>query len=102
MNFDDIKIKAESFFEFPTENRDHVTTTSAILFARHILEYADCAANCHQFHDNINDAQKIVAERCREIAVDQMSAPPGSWGKGATFNADKIARLIKEEYGLSD
>lgn len=100
MNLDEIKAKADTFFEFPIANRDHVTTTSAILFARHILEYADCSANCHQFHDSIVDAQKIVAERCREIAVAQMLAPPGAWGKGATFNAEKIAGLIKEEFGL--
>lgn len=100
MDLDEIKAKADSFFEFPTENRDHVTTASAILFARHILEYADCSANCHQFHDSIIDAQKLVAERCRAIAVAQMLAPPGTWGEGATFNAEKIARLIKEEFGL--
>lgn len=33
MTFEETKTKADSFFEFPTENKDHVTTTSAILFA---------------------------------------------------------------------
>lgn len=47
-------------------------------------------------------ARREVAERCREIAITQTVAPPGAWGKGAKFNADKIARLIKEEYGLSE
>ena len=41
MNLEEIELKAKSFFEFPTPKEDHVTTTSAILFAKHILEYAD-------------------------------------------------------------
>lgn len=48
------------------------------------------------------DVEQATATRCRDIAKAQMLAPPGAWGKGATFNAEKIARLIKEEYGLSD
>ena len=48
------------------------------------------------------DAVAETAERCRKIAWSQIPAPPGAWGQGASFNALKIARLIKEEYGLSD
>ena len=48
------------------------------------------------------DVATVTAKRCAEIAVAQMAAPPGAWGQGATFNALKIERLIKEEFGLSD
>lgn len=95
MNLDEIKAKADTFFEFPTANRDHVTTTSAILFARHILEYADCSANCHQFHDNIVDAQKLTAEKCLEILniVDERTV-----SYEETFYQSVAA--IKKEFGL--
>lgn len=33
MRFEEMKAKADEFFEFPTANKDHVTTTSAVLFA---------------------------------------------------------------------
>jgi len=32
-----IENEAETFFEFPTEGRTHVTTVSAKLFAEHVL-----------------------------------------------------------------
>lgn len=45
MTFEDMKTKADSFFEFPTENRDHVTTTSAVLFALEAFKSGIDAAN---------------------------------------------------------
>lgn len=45
---------------------------------------------------------KETAKRCVEIATAQIPTSPGTWDKGAAFNAEKIARLIKEEYGLSE
>src|SRR5690625_3780933 len=33
-----IEKEAETFFEFPTDDRDHVTTVSCKLFAAHVLE----------------------------------------------------------------
>jgi hypothetical protein len=41
MTFDQTKAKADSFFEFPTDNKDHVTTTSAILFAMECAKDAE-------------------------------------------------------------
>ena len=38
MKLEQIKVKADLFFDFPTDNKDHVTTTSAILFARHCAD----------------------------------------------------------------
>lgn len=96
MTIDEIKAKAESFFEFPTENKDHVTTTSAVLFARHILEFADCSANCHQFHDSVSDCVKMVATRCAEIASNEVHRSTYS------VNGGEIARAIKVEFNLSD
>ena len=40
MTLEQIQEKADSFFEFPTENKDHVTTTSAVLFARECCKEA--------------------------------------------------------------
>jgi len=45
MTFEEMKAKADSFFEFPTENRDHVTTTSSILFALEAFRAGVDAAN---------------------------------------------------------
>ena len=45
MTFDEMKAKAGLFFEFPTENRDHVTTTSAVLFALEMYRAGVDAAN---------------------------------------------------------
>lgn len=67
----------------------------------HLLDIIDRQAFALSGKKQI-DIERVTAERCREIAVTQMVAPPGAWGKGAAFNAEKIARLIKEEYGLSD
>lgn len=66
MTLDEIKVKADLFFEFPTEKRDHVTTTSAMLFARHILEFAGME---HQ--EGIAWAERFAATRCAEIAGSQ-------------------------------
>lgn len=51
MTFEEMKTKADSFFEFPTESRDHVTTTSAILFALEAFKAGVDAANTlpHRF-----------------------------------------------------
>lgn len=40
MNLEELKKLADSFFEWPAEDRTHVTTTSAILFAQHALAAA--------------------------------------------------------------
>jgi hypothetical protein len=38
MTLDEIKLKADKFFEWPSKERDHVTTTSCLLFARECVE----------------------------------------------------------------
>jgi hypothetical protein len=38
MNLEQIKAEAHDFFEWPTEDRTVVLTTSAILFARHCAD----------------------------------------------------------------
>lgn len=40
MEIEELKQLAESFFEWPTEDRTHVTLTSALLFAQHVLGMA--------------------------------------------------------------
>lgn len=37
MNLEELRKLADSFFEWPTEDRTHVTLTSALLFAQHVL-----------------------------------------------------------------
>lgn len=37
MEIEELKQLADSFFEWPTEDRTHVTLTSALLFAHHVL-----------------------------------------------------------------
>ena len=61
MTLDEIKVKADSFFEFPTENKDHVTTTSALLFARECCTDADVNA----------DWLSMAHELCTDYGVDQ-------------------------------
>lgn len=103
MNLEEIRAKADSFFEFPTENKDHVTTTSAILFARHILEFSDCSANCHQFHDSVIECQKLTAARCAEI-VESIRTEDAyiSNQKGAQWYGEFAANVIRSEFNLSD
>jgi len=43
MTRDEIKAKAEEFFEWPDERRDVVTYTSALLFAEECVKAASCA-----------------------------------------------------------
>ena len=38
MEIEELRKLADSFFEFPTEDRTQVTLTSALLFAQHVLE----------------------------------------------------------------
>ena len=45
MTREEIEAKAATFFEFPTDNKDHVTTTSAILFAE------ECCKRYRTQHD---------------------------------------------------
>jgi hypothetical protein len=40
MDRDRIKAEANAFFEWPTEDKTHVTTTSMLLFAEHIAKIA--------------------------------------------------------------
>lgn len=40
VTFEELKKRIDDFFEFPTANRDTVTTTSAILFAREEVKRA--------------------------------------------------------------
>ena len=40
MTFEEAKQKAEQFFEWPTEKKDIVTTTSALLFAMECVKEA--------------------------------------------------------------
>lgn len=66
MTLDDIGKQAEEFFEFPTENRDHVTTTSCVLFARHIAEQATAykQEHCDQLaHDVLRLEQELAESR---------------------------------------
>ena len=107
MNLKEIEAQAEKFFEFPTANKDHVTTTSAILFARHILEFADCSVNCHQFHDAVIDCQKLTAAQCAEIAdkaaYDRRAAKMAINNSMEHYNraCDDIAEAIRKEFNLS-
>jgi hypothetical protein len=41
MTFKEIEEKANKFFEFPSDDKRYVTTTSAILFAQYILQGED-------------------------------------------------------------
>ena len=45
MNPEELRELADSFFEWPTEDRTHVTLTSALLFAQHVLRMAQQAGN---------------------------------------------------------
>jgi hypothetical protein len=38
MTLEEIEVEFDKFFEFDTENRDFVTSTSCKLFARYLLE----------------------------------------------------------------
>lgn len=38
MEIEELRKLAEEFFEWPTEDHNHVTLTSALLFAQHVLE----------------------------------------------------------------
>ena len=44
MQLSEIQAKAESFFEWPTEDKRHVTTTSALLFAQKCVDDAETSA----------------------------------------------------------
>ena len=61
MTLDEIKVKADLFFEFPTKNKDHVTTTSALLFASECCKDADVNA----------DWLSMAHELCTDYGVDQ-------------------------------
>lgn len=64
MTLDDIGKQAEAFFEFPTENRDHVTTTSCMLFARHIAEQSTAhkQEQCDQLAHEVLRLEQELAE----------------------------------------
>lgn len=40
MEIEELRKLADSFFEWPTEDHNHVTLTSALLFAQHVLRMA--------------------------------------------------------------
>ena len=45
MTLEELRKLADSFFEWPTEDRTHVTLTSALLFAQHVLRMTQQAGN---------------------------------------------------------
>lgn len=55
MNIERIQKEADAFFEWPTSDKAHVTTTSTLLFARVIAEMAKaeereaCAKLCEEY-----------------------------------------------------
>ena len=44
--------------------------------------------------------RRDTAIRCFKLAEENAFVPPSEWGEGAKYNADKIANLIKKEFGL--
>lgn len=87
MTLEHIEQKAETFFEFPTANKDHVTTTSAVLFAR---ECANCARA-----EGIAWAEKATATKCLEI-LNVMDWATSTYED--TFY--QAVAAIKKEFGL--
>lgn len=53
-----IKEKADEFFEYPTADKSHVSTTSMILFVEHMLNLARTdQINCKQCEENLNELE---------------------------------------------
>lgn len=69
MTLEQIEQKAETFFGFPTPNKDHVTTTSAILFARECVkaERERCAEIADRYHrlDPVHNLADAIADAIR-------------------------------------
>lgn len=52
----------------------------------------DCSANCHQFHDSVNDCVKMTATRCAQICENYNQSD----------DRQLCADLIRKEFNLSD
>lgn len=63
MTFEQLQKKADSFFEFPTVNKNHVTTTSAVLFALECVKEAIAGRTyCHSDAQVEDDYNKLCDE----------------------------------------
>lgn len=70
MTLEEIQKEVEAFFEFPTVDKDHVTTTSAILFARHCVEKsanAEWLATAHQLCTDLGVEQGHINKRLEDL-----------------------------------
>ena len=56
MNLEELRKLADSFFEWPTEDRTQVTLTSALLFAQHVLRVDHARAAPVDDDDVLSDA----------------------------------------------
>lgn len=84
MNYDDMKLKADSFFEFPTENRDHVTTTSTILFALEMYKLS----------------REETAREIIQYIVDQGKLSVPRTGDDVYFVVDDDLKVLRAKYGV--
>lgn len=77
MNLSKIEEKAESFFEFPTDNKDHVTTTSAILFAWHCCELLENEIDRLRGHiiDCLNENGHLADGECCTLIELKRAVP---------------------------
>lgn len=55
----------KKFIEFPTESKEFVTSTSAILFAKHCVESLE--EEVEKLQDTIEDIQHSRCPQCRRV-----------------------------------
>lgn len=66
MTIAEIYQESDTFFEFPTPNHSHVTTTSAILFAQHIAKQAH--------REGWEQCKMECIQECADAADDNLTA----------------------------
>lgn len=98
MTFEEMKAKADEFFEFPTANKDHVTTTSAVLFALEMYRAGIDAVKSLplrvMFDAGVEEGRRTAAADCAGIATEYHHRD------AVHFIASAISDRIKEKFGL--
>lgn len=99
MTFDEMKEKADIFFEFPTENRDHVTTTSCILFAMQAFNIGIAAANSLTHRAVFAEGYAMGATEEREALIELIHdvVDRNGWGWDGDCNVgNNIEKAIRQ------
>ena len=101
MEIEELRRLADSFFEWPTEDRTHVTLTSALLFAQHVLRMTQQQAEPVRWMYEDGSVGDID---CGHTCIPLYTAPQAQPEAWRCFHCDEVftdRESAQEHFGVS-